>query len=99
MNFGPLNEMLHIGCVGVATITLPPGKLTVQQAIIHRRHLCRVIVPLLFRPLRAEEGEHSARVHRRHEAPLVVEPFRIAFFGNAIADECEPRSTQRDQFV
>ena len=41
---GPLDEVLHVGGVGVASVVLTPGELSVEQALIDGRHLCGVVV-------------------------------------------------------
>src|SRR5579863_10012002 len=96
---GPLQEPLHVRRVGVPAIVLAPGKVPIEQTLIHRRHLRGAVVAFHIQALGAEQGENAARVHGGHPAALMVEPVRIALFGNAVADEREPRSTERDKLV
>ena len=46
---GPLDEPLHVRCVGVPAIMLAPGELPIEQPLVHRRHLRGAII---FAPLR-----------------------------------------------
>src|ERR1700728_4285158 len=87
---GPLNKVLHVRRIGVATVVLSPGKLPVQQSLIHCRHLCRMVV-VDIEPLCPKQFVAAARVDGSHEAPLMIKPVRIAFLRYAVADEGKPR--------
>src|SRR3984957_20640226 len=76
---------------------LSPGELPSKQSLIYRRHLRSVIVALHFESLRAKQSKHTARIDRRHEASLVIEPFSIAFFRDAVADKGQAGRTQGNQ--
>ena len=96
----PLNKVLHVGRVGVPAIVLAPGKLAVEQTRGSQAASSRCDSRLPdSSPLAPSKREHAARGHRRHEAPLVVEPIGVALFGDSVADEREARRAQRDQFV
>ena len=79
---GPFQKTSHVGRVGVSAVVLPPGKLPVEQAGIHTRHLGGVVVLGDAQPLCPEQAEYRARGHRRHEASLLVEPLGSPFSGN-----------------
>ena len=83
----------------MAAVVLPPGELSVEEALVDRRHLCGAVVAVNVEALRAEEHEDAAGVDGGHEAALVVEPVGVAFFGNAVADEGEARRAEGDQLV
>ena len=40
----PLDEVLHIRSVGVASVMLPPRQLPIQQRQVHGRHLRGVVI-------------------------------------------------------
>lgn len=95
----PFDEVLHVRCVRVAAVVLAPGKLTTQQALVHGRHLCRVVIPLHVQPLRAEQIEDSSGIHGSHKAALVIKPVRVAFLRNAVADKRKAGGAERNEFV
>src|SRR4051812_25325557 len=74
----PPDEIFHVGRVGVAAVMLPPGQLSVQQADIHARHLGAVIVALFAQAARAKQFPDRLPRHRRHIAPLVIQPTAVA---------------------
>src|SRR5262252_7916231 len=90
---GPRNEVFPVRPVGVPAIVLPPGKLSAEEADVYRRHLLRVVVVGRAEISRAEQPEYRTRRDRRHVAALMVEPSRIALFGNAVTDKGRPRRT------
>jgi hypothetical protein len=83
----------------MSAIMLTPGKLSIEHADIHSRHLLFVVIVRHAEILRAEQPKHRLCGNGSHIAALMIEPLRIAFFRNAVADERQPRCTQRDQFV
>src|SRR5260370_31676469 len=87
----PLNEILHVRRVRVATIMLAPCKLTGHEALILRGHLRRVIIPLHVETFGAKQRKHSTRVHGCHQASLMIEPVSLALLWDSIADEVEAR--------
>src|SRR5215469_16192611 len=54
----PLNEILHIRQIRVTAVMLPPGKLSIEEALFHGRHLRRSIVPAHSETLGPEQLEH-----------------------------------------
>ena len=83
----------------VSTVVLAPGKLTIQQTDVHRRHFRAVVIlrdPQIFCAL---EPEYGLRGNSSHEAAFLVQPLCVALFRNSIADECQPRRTQRNQLM
>ena len=63
------------------------------------RHLLLHVVVRHAERLRAEQAEHRLRGDRGHVAALLIEPLGIAAFGNAVADERQPRRAEREQLV
>ena len=96
---GPRDEVLPVGAVGVPAVVLPPGELPVEQPDVHGRHLRRVVVLGHAQIPGAQQPEHRPGGHGCHEAPLVIEPVRVALLGHAVADERGPRRAERDQLV
>jgi hypothetical protein len=72
------------------------GKLPIEQTLVHRRHFGRAVVPLYCESHGSHHVEDPAGVDRGHKAALVVEPLGVTFLGNAIADEGEPGSAERN---
>ena len=95
----PSNKMLDVRGVGVAAVVLSPGKLPFQQSLIDVGQLHREIVVRRAEVFRAEQSEYRPGGNGGHEAPPLVEPLRVALFRNAVADESQPRRTQRNQLV
>src|SRR3954471_23016852 len=95
---GPGDEVLPVGAVGVAAVVLTPGELAVQQAAVDRRHLLLRVVVGDAQGLGAEKTEDRLRRDSGHVAALLIEPFRIAAFGDTVADERQPRGAEREQF-
>src|SRR5258708_34313500 len=95
----PLNEILHVRCVGMAAIMLSPCELPGQETLIHWRHFRCVIIPLHVKPFGAKQHKHPARVHGRHKASLMIEPVSVALLRNSVADEVEARRAASNQFV
>jgi len=91
---GPLDEPLHVRRVRVAAIMLTPCQLAVEKPLVHWRHFRRVIVFVDFQSFGAEKFEYAAGINGGHKAALVIEPFRIAFFRNPVADKCQTRRAQ-----
>src|SRR5690606_36116071 len=84
----PWNEVFPVRSVGVAAVMLAPGEAPIEQARIHGRfEFFHVVIGGCTKPLLSQQAENRTGGHRRHEAALLVEPQRIALFGNAIADE------------
>src|SRR5207247_2091182 len=96
---GPRDKVLPIGAVRVAAIVLPPGKLSVEQADIHRRHLLFAVIVRSPQVPGAEQPEYGARGDRRHEAALMVEPLRVTLLRYSVTDEGRAGRAQRDQLV
>ena len=90
----PLDEIFHIGGVGMTAIVLTPSQMSAQQAVIDGRHLCGMVVLIDAEALDAEQREHGTGRNGRHEASALIEPLRIALFGNAVADEGKARRAQ-----
>ena len=83
----------------MAAVVLPPCELSVEKADIDRRHLLLHVVVGRAKVLRAEQPECRARRDRGHEAALLIEPFRVALLGHAVADERRTRRAQRQQLM
>src|SRR5665213_2959363 len=96
---GPLDEILHVRRIGVSAVMLTPRQLSREQTLIHRWHLRRVIISFPVEALDAKQRKHPARIHRRHEAPLMIEPMGVALLRNPIADKRQPGRTQRDELI
>ena len=41
---GPLDEVLHVGQVGVSAVMLSPGEFAVEKALFHGRHFGDAII-------------------------------------------------------
>ena len=95
----PLDEIFHVGGVGVAAIILTPGELPTQEAIVDRGHLGGAVVAVDAEAFGAEQGEDGTCGNGGHVTASLIEPLGIALFRNAVADECEPRRAERNQFV
>src|SRR6516162_3027969 len=95
----PSNEVFPVWSVGVATVVLAPGQLTLKDPHIYRRHFLFVIVIRRPEVSRAQEPEHRSGGHSRHVTSLVVQPFRIALLRHAIADKRQPGRAQSDEFT
>ena len=83
----------------MAAVVLPPCELSVEKADVDRRHLLFHVVVGRAKVLRAEEAECRSGRDRGHEAALLIEPFRVALLGHAVADERRTRRAQRDQLM
>ena len=66
---------------------------------VYGRHLFFRVIVRSPEVLRAEEPENRACGDSSHEAALLIEPFGVALFRNAIADERQARCAQCDQLV
>src|SRR6478735_860962 len=56
---GPLDEVLHVWCVGMSTIVLAPGKLALEKTSVDRGHLRRTVITFDGEALCAEQSEHT----------------------------------------
>src|SRR5437667_7448424 len=95
----PRNKVFPIRSVGVTSIMLPPCELAFEKSSIDRRHFRGVIVVGDSEVLRAEQTEHGPSSDGCHVAALMVQPFRITFLRDAIADESQSRCAQRNQLI
>src|SRR5882672_4080297 len=95
----PGDKMLRVRSVFMAAIVLAPRQLTVKQTRVHRRHRSGSIVFLLANIARSEQPKYRPGSNGGHVAALLVQPICIPAFGDAVTDEDEPRSAQRDQHV
>jgi len=77
----------------VSTVVLAPGQLAIEQTHVDRRHIRSA------QTLRAQQLEQRPGGNGSHEAALLIEPFCVALFRHAIADEGGARRAQRDQLV
>src|SRR5580704_4435537 len=93
---GPLDEVLHVGCVGVSSIMLPPGEFAIQQLVIDWWHDGGLVVASDVEATRAEQPKDTAGVDGCHPTALMVEPLRIALLRHAIADEGKARRAESD---
>src|SRR5215469_11646513 len=84
---GPRNKVLPVRPIRVAAVMLPPRKLAIEQTDIHSRHLFGLVIIGPSKIFNPEQPEHGLRRDCRHEATLMIEPLRVAFFGDAVADE------------
>src|SRR2546430_726363 len=91
----PRNKVLPIRSVSVASVMLTPGELAFEKSNIDRRHFGGMIVVRGSEVLRAEQTEHRPRGHGGHVAALLVQPLGITLLRDAVADEGQPRRTQR----
>ena len=87
----PGKEVFPIGRVGVSAVVLAPGELSIEEALVYRRHFRGVIVVADTEIFRAEQPENRACRNGCHEAALLVQPFRVAFFRDAVTDENKTR--------
>src|SRR6266404_653381 len=94
----PLKEPLHVGSVSVPAVVLSPGKLPIQESLVHRRHFRGPVLPFL-ETRDAKKLIDAARVHGRHETSLVVEPPGIALRRDTVADEGEARGAKSDERI
>ena len=83
----------------MTAVMLPPCQLAVEHAHVHRGHLLLAVIIGSAEILRAQQPEHRPCGYGSHVTALMIEPLRIAFFGNAITDEGQPRSTQGDELM
>jgi hypothetical protein len=70
-----------------------------SDARVVKRHFCHPVVFGHAEIPCAEETEDRAGRHRGHVTPLLVEPVRVAFFRDAVADERGTRRAQGDELV
>src|SRR5690606_33387897 len=96
---GPFDEVLHVGPVLVPSVVLSPGQLTVEKPGVDGRHRRGAVVFLHPYPSRAQKAIDRLRGDDRHETALLVEPQRIPFLWNPVADEDGARRAQRNQLV
>src|ERR1700761_6524533 len=83
----PEEKVLRIGGIGVASVMLAPGELSIEQAGVEGRHLFGVVVVGNAEVFCSEELEYGSGGNGSHIAALVVEPFGVSLFGDAVADE------------
>ena len=83
----------------MAAVVLPPRQFAVDKADVDGWHRRDVIVAGVAGIADAEETKHGAGGDDGHIAALVIEPVRVAFPGNAVADEDPARRDERDQFM
>src|SRR6185295_522848 len=83
----PGNEVLPVRTIRMTTVVLPPRELSVEHADVDRRHLLLHVVVGSSEVLGAKQPKHGSGCDSSHIAALMVEPLRVAFFRNAIADE------------
>lgn len=95
----PCDEVLHVWCVRVSAVVLPPSELSIQQAVVYRRKRYVMIIVGKPRTLGPEKLEHGLGRNRGHKAALLVQPVSIATLWNAIADEREARCAERNQVM
>ena len=96
----PVDEIFHVGCVGVAAVILTPGELAAEQAFIDRRHGGGAVVEIIGAEAgRAEQSPHGTGGDGCHPAAALIEPLGIAFCGNAVADEGEARGAESEKLV
>ena len=79
-------------------VVLSPGKLPIQESLVHRRHFRGPVVPFL-KTRDAKKLIDAARVHGRHKTSLVVEPPGIALRRDTVADEGEARGAKSDERI
>src|SRR5215475_3760216 len=79
---GPRNKVLPVRPIRVAAVMLPPRKLAIEQTDVHSRHLLGLVIIGPSKIFSAEQPEHGLRRDCGHEAALMIEPFRVAFFGD-----------------
>ena len=91
----PGKEILPVGRVGVASVMLSPSELAIEKASVDGWHLSGVVVRGDPQVLRPEQLENRFGGDCGHEATLLVEPFGIALFRHAIADERGSRRAKR----
>ncbi len=96
---GPREEIFPVGAVRVAAVMLPPGELAIEQAGIHGRHLRAAVVRAGSQVARAQQAPGRPGRDGGHEAALLVEPLRIAFFRNSVTDKDRPRSAEGQQLM
>ena len=83
----------------MASVVLAPCELAFEKPYIDRRHFRGVIVVRDSEVLRTEQTKHRPRGHSCHVAALLVQPLRVTFLRDAIADEGQPRCTQGYQLI
>ncbi len=87
MVVGPGDEVFPVGAVGVAAVVLTPCEGSVKETLVDGGHFGGAVVLLHSEVVGSEKAADFAGGDRGHEAALLIEPFGIAFFGDAVTDE------------
>ena len=95
----PLDEVLHVGCVGVSSVVLAPGKFAIEEAHVDCGHLLGVVVVGDAEGFCAEQLEDGLGCDGSHVAALMIEPLGVTALWDAVADEGEPRGAEGEQLV
>ena len=77
----------------------PSGDDQLPLGFVDGRHLFAHVVVASAKVSCSQQSENRLSGDRRHEATLMIEPLRIAFFGHSVADEGEARRAERQQIV
>ena len=96
---GPGDEVLHVRAVFMAAIVLTPRQLALEKPGIHRWHFCGSIIFLLPDVLNSQQSEYRSSRYGGHVTTLLVQPIGVPTFGHTVANECEPKSAQRNQHM
>src|SRR5579875_3230328 len=92
----PVDERLHVWSVRMSPVILSPGELAVQQSLIYRRHLDTVVIVRYTQPLGTQEFVNGLSGNRSHKTSLLIQPFRVTLFRDAVADKDKARRTKGD---
>src|SRR5262245_62644186 len=90
----PRQEILPVGRVRMSAVVLAPRKVSVEQSDVHGRHLLLRVVVGDTERLGAEQAKGGLRGDGCHVAALVIEPLRVAAFGDSVAHEREAWSAE-----
>jgi hypothetical protein len=95
----PLDEVLDVRFIGVATVVLSPGEFAIEHLNVHGRHLFGLVIITASKIASTEQSEHRLGRDRGHEAALMIEPLGIAAFRNPMADESQSRSAKSQRHM
>src|SRR5215510_7297571 len=86
----PFKKRRPVGGHIVAAVVLAPGQFTADE-LPDGRHGVGEVVAGRAQAFLAEQLVHRRSEHACHEAPARVDPFRVTFFYDAVADEAGSR--------
>ncbi len=95
----PGDEEAHVRPILVPAVVLAPCQLAFEKARVVGRHLRAPVVLGHADVAGSEQAEDRSGRDRGHEAPLLVEPVRVALLRDAVADERGTWRAQGDELV